>query len=539
MIIEAMHFFKDQAARRLAMACVILGFALFAGAQSKSGFAPARYVLSLDGQGAEAVKSFKGGGVYSEVIVSPNAGANGGSAKHPGPPRFEDIVVELPLSSPLAQQLVSSMWQGQAAQRNGSLMAVDSSGNSVSELQFRDALVTEVTVPACDGASKEPFYLTIKLAPEQIQNVKGSGKATASGASVKASLSSAFRLDIDGVDCKNVRRIEPLTAKLGVISDAAGEQRMAQKQAGALEFGNVRLVVPQSAAEPFRQWFDQFIMKGETDMERAGSLTFLAADLKTAVAVIRFENLGIIRISPVVQSGAERGAEVAVEMYCERMELGGAAAAGGAAGTGGDQTASSAPPPTTQPAPTATLRDRSGLTTREPIARPGTRLPPPEEKPAAQDSKAFLVQPNAKLAADIGRLVVRFPDGTEQRDYQLIRLPKSKQEATAGEIFYGSMAKELAPGQYLVSINGMLVEGVRVEGGSDTYLSVGVLRVKAPDAQQYEVILEDLDNAPAIARNVGSKDVALPVGSYFLRLKGNMTPFTIEDGQFTEFAAPE
>lgn len=523
--------------------CALVCMALLAGAQDKRTYSVARHTLAIDGQSADAVKSFKGGGVYADVVIVPNGAANG-SSKQPGPPRYEDIVVELPVNSPLAQQLASSMVQGKMERKNGSLMAVDMNGNNVSDLRFRDALVTEVTVPACDASKQEAGFLTLKLSPEEIINAKASGKASATGAQSKTTWqSSLFRLQIDGVDCKMVRRIEPLTVKQVVSNEAAGEARIAQKQPGALEFGNVRLVVPESAAEPFRQWFDQLVVRGQTNQEKSGSLTFLNADLKTELAVITFQNLGVIRVSPVAQSSADRPAEVMIEMYCEQMQLGGPGSAQKAqAQAPSDSTASAGstvgdPGVTAPPAPM--VGDRSGIAERTPIVRPTGIREAPQQPPTTEgEQPAFTLVPNAKLPAEIGRLVIRFPEGTERRDYQRIQFPKDQKDIHAA-IEWGSLAKELAPGEYIVAVNGKMVEGVKVEAGSDTTLAVGVLRVKAPDGTFFEIVEEDLDNAPAIFSESGPKDIALPPGSYFIRVNKQILPFTIEDAKFTEFATPE
>lgn len=284
--------------------------------QDRRGTTASRYTLTLDGKPAGMLKSFKGGGRFAEVVQE------GGdpSAKQPGPPKFEDIIVELPVSSASAQQLLASMLAGQQARRSGSIVASSLEGNPISELQFTDALITEATFPACDAGTREPGYMTIRFTPEQIRSGKPGGKvAVEKTDATRAWTPSAFRLEIDGMDCKTVRRIEPLSVRLATANAAVGETRMPQKEAGVLQVPNLRFTVSEAAAGQWLQWFEDSVVKGQP-MEKGGSLVLLAADLKGTVATIRFQNLGIIRVSP--QPGtAERPGETVVELYCERMEL--------------------------------------------------------------------------------------------------------------------------------------------------------------------------------------------------------------------------
>jgi hypothetical protein len=78
--------------------------------------------------------------------------------------------------------------------------------------EFKDALITEVSFPACDGASKDPAYMTIKFEPEKVKLKKDTGKAgNPPAANQKRWLPANFRLKIDGIDCSKVRKIGALT----------------------------------------------------------------------------------------------------------------------------------------------------------------------------------------------------------------------------------------------------------------------------------------------------------------------------------------
>jgi hypothetical protein len=271
----------------------------------------------VEGQSFGNIKSFSGGGRFADVVAVRNS--EGIEEKHPGPPRCEDIVVEVPMTSAPARQLAGQMWSGQAASVSGSVLRGDSMNTATSEIQFMDALITEVTIPACDAARRDPGHLTMRLSPSEVRVSKGSGKLPTERAAAGWNVS-AFRLSVDGMDTKMVRRIEPLTVKQAAAPAGGGEERNPSRQPGGLTLPNLRFSLAESAADPWQAWFEESVVRGNVQ-ERGGTLTLLAADLKTTLAEIRFHNLGIIRLTPVAGT-AERPGEVVVELYCERMEMG-------------------------------------------------------------------------------------------------------------------------------------------------------------------------------------------------------------------------
>jgi hypothetical protein len=159
---------------------------------------------------------------------------------------------------------------------------------------------------------------------------------------------------------------------------------------------------------------------------------------------------------------------------------------------------------------------------------------PISRTPGATETEAYTIKPNPKLIGDIGRILVRYPEDIRKRDNQRIQFPKTKDTKNA-EINWGSVAKETPPGDYLVTINGKLLEGVKVQAGADTQIRLGVLRLELPDNQTWEIIEEDLDSAPALYYAGGPADLALPVGTYYVRTKSEISPVKIEENKTTNF----
>ena len=290
-----------------------------------SRFAAGRFALELDGTMRGFLKSVEGGAIAADVIVEP--AGSGFPKKHAGPPRYEELVLRLDLSLDKAvYQWIADTWAGKAPRHDGSIVAVSSQGKAVSEREFVRAFVSEVTVPAADAASKEPGFLTVKLQPESLRTAKaGSGaSAKAAVAKAKAWLPANFKLEIDGLDCKKVSKVDAFTFRQKATEDSARKRRVAIKEPTSMETPNLRVTLAESSSQTWVAWFEDFVVKGLSgdENEKSGKLSFLAPDLKSVLAEIRFSNLGIFRLEPEPQAvDAQAVARIRADLYCERMEL--------------------------------------------------------------------------------------------------------------------------------------------------------------------------------------------------------------------------
>lgn len=282
------------------------------------------FFLTLNGNKCGFIKTVGGGSISAEVIDEP-AGPNYFVKKHIAQPKYEDFTIQVGFSNsrPL-YEWIKQAWNGTNTRVNGSITSADVNLNYQSERQFTNALLTETTIPAMDGSSKEPAYITLRFAPEITRTVKASGKLTAdysyTQADQKMFLPSNFRLQIDGLDCSKVNKIESFTVKQGAASKDVGSARDRLKDPGKLNFPNLKITMPEVAAKPFIDWYENFVIKGINDdsKEKKGSLTFLSANRTKELAIIEFSNMGIFRIQQDV-TGTDQIKRVTVELYVERM----------------------------------------------------------------------------------------------------------------------------------------------------------------------------------------------------------------------------
>jgi phage tail-like protein len=287
------------------------------------------FFLNLDGVKTGFLKSVDGGGIVGDV-VSEASGASYYTKKHIGNVKYEDININIGFSMTKAiYDWIAASWQMNYQRKNGAVVACDYKLDAKSSRQFFNALLTETTIPACDGASKEPAYMTIKFAPEYTRVVKASGKPGGDNASFgkneqKQWLPSNFRLELDGLDCTKVSKVDSFSIKQSTKEDEVGQDRDYFKEPGKLEVPNLKITLSQVTAQSWYDWHEDFVIKGNCfeDKEKAGRLVFLSPNRQTELAEIKFKNIGIFKLSDEKgEANNDAIKRVSAELYVEEMEF--------------------------------------------------------------------------------------------------------------------------------------------------------------------------------------------------------------------------
>ena len=136
------------------------------------------FQLVLDGVKTGFLKSMDGGTIVAEV-VSEAVGSSHFSKKHLGRVSYSPFIVEFGLSMTNdLYEWINASWTGKAMSKDGAVILADHNLVAVDQREFSSALITEVGIPAMDGASKDAAYFTLKFAPEYTRTTKASGKVT-------------------------------------------------------------------------------------------------------------------------------------------------------------------------------------------------------------------------------------------------------------------------------------------------------------------------------------------------------------------------
>jgi hypothetical protein len=134
---------------------------------------------------------------------------------------------------------------------------------------------------------------------------------------------SNFRLEIAGLDCTRVNRIDPFAVRRPVEMARAGRGR-SMLSAGRIDFPNLRVSLAAISAPTWQAWHKSFVVDGNNSdgEQRAGSITLLAPNGFTEIARVELAGLGIVRLSNDPQPGSTGPvAAVTADLYCERMTL--------------------------------------------------------------------------------------------------------------------------------------------------------------------------------------------------------------------------
>jgi len=284
------------------------------------------YILSLNGKEAGALKSVVGGGATADV-VSLRTGSTTFARKNISGVKYDPVELQAGLS--LSQEFydwIAAMWAGKDKHTNGALIEMDARSRPVQEQQFFNALIMETTIPALDAAaSKEAGYLGIKFQPEYTRNAKSTGESMGrpNAEKKKTFLLSNFRLELSGLNCSGIRKIDSFTVRQELHSVEVGNGRDHQVEPGNIEFPNLKISLAENTAQTWLDWHEDFVIKGKCDdaHEKSGALIFLAPNMSELFR-INLKQVGIFRLMrDKYEASIEKIRPFTAELYCEQMEL--------------------------------------------------------------------------------------------------------------------------------------------------------------------------------------------------------------------------
>jgi phage tail-like protein len=291
-------------------------------------FTAGRYAVLLDGAVAGWIQSAEGGHAAGDAVAQKGTAAD--MRKHIAGVKYEDITLQcgIGMSKPFYEWIKAS-FDKKYIRKDGAIHSCDYDGNIVSTLEFHQALITEVGFPALDASSKDAAKMTIKISPETTSMVpKPGGKLPVETAqrtmTQKKWLPANFRLEIAGMDCTRVNKIEAITIKQKIAENPVGEMRTPMKEPAKLEIPNLVISLPEQHAASLLAWHKESLVGGKAAAasRKSGKLEYLAQDGREALFTLDFHNLGIFKVTPdKVEGGSENIRRVKAEMYCEGISF--------------------------------------------------------------------------------------------------------------------------------------------------------------------------------------------------------------------------
>lgn len=237
-------------------------------------------------------------GKLSNEIITHNLGGTIIQKKHAGKMKHDPITLEVGVGMGKAlYEWIKNSFNGKHERMNGEVLIANHDYQVMRRMEFVNALVTEVSIPACDGAGKDPMYFTVKFQPETVRYSDGSGNigSVKVGEKQKMWLSNNFRFDAAGLPTKHLRKVDSIKWTQKVQEHAVGEFIESQYEGTAAECGDIKMTLATTDYKQYydlaRSWFFEG-KKTEAD-ERAMALEILAQDAKEVVGTIGFKNCGL------------------------------------------------------------------------------------------------------------------------------------------------------------------------------------------------------------------------------------------------------
>ena len=297
------------------------------------GYHSGNFILVMDDQfSPDWIFGYEGGHGQGE-IVEEKMGPDSVIHKHVSGIKYEDISVTLgtSVSKPFMDWIKVSFGSGGTSEylrKGGALVALDPNYLEITRLEFANGLITELNLPALDAASKEGAKLGIKISPEYTRLKKGDGSGKYQPATnqkaQKQWTAANFRVSIPGLDCTRVSKVEALNFKKEVAEVPLGDMRDPYREPVRTRYSNFVLTMPESHADTFHDWYEDFVIKGNCGAEKEKDhciVEYLHTDLKSVVATVTGKQMGIFKYTPdKSDSNAQGIRSVKVEMYCETME---------------------------------------------------------------------------------------------------------------------------------------------------------------------------------------------------------------------------
>jgi phage tail-like protein len=294
-----------------------------------------RFTLELDQREvAGFINAIDGGHFKSAGAIVSNSGADFYTTKYTGKPQYDDITITVGMAmSPKFWNWIKASLDNKPERRNGALVGYDFAFAERTRRSFYGALISEVAFPALDAAAKTNAAMNIKITPERMDFKKGDGSKLSGGEAQnqltkqKMWLTSNFQFQLDKFkgdpNLRNVK-IEAFTVKQNVITNPVGNEMDTRREVGRLELPQLVVTFPESSVEPWMQWFDTAIAKGDrADQYTTGFISYFASD-QQKTELMRIELAGVSLVSLEIdkwEAHKEGIAQAKATLNVEQMTL--------------------------------------------------------------------------------------------------------------------------------------------------------------------------------------------------------------------------
>ncbi len=143
-------------------------------------------------------------------------------------------------------------------------------------------------------------------------------------------LAANFRVEVGGLPCKRVSKVESFTLKQRVLRTNSGTRRVSASVPTKVEIPNLKLTISKRDIKPWQQWHKDFVINGKCarGKEMSGAITFLDPSMKKALSRLDLSKVCVRSIRPQHSGSKRPPSRMVVEISCEEMKLNRSAIAG-------------------------------------------------------------------------------------------------------------------------------------------------------------------------------------------------------------------
>lgn len=295
------------------------------GANDRS-YTAGNFTLDIDGYNAGYLKKFSGGGMKADIVTN-KLGPDNIEKKHVAKIGWEDFKFDVGIGMGLGcYEWIRSAFRKEVVTKQAILTAGDFNHKATSEMSLIDCLITEVTIPALDGSSKDAAYFSISAKPERVRHAKAGGQDIRAkiGPKQKAWLCSNFRVEIGNLPCSRINKVSSMVLKCSVVPDDIGIFRESTLHAAHVTTPDIEVEGSYADYDDWNKAAHAWFVEGkhlEGD-EMTGRIVFLDPNMKDELGEIELHNVGFQSFKGQdLEGGSEKIKRWTAKLYCERMEF--------------------------------------------------------------------------------------------------------------------------------------------------------------------------------------------------------------------------
>ncbi len=285
-----------------------------------------RFSLDVDGYNVGFLKKFSGMAMEADIVAN-DLGPDNVQKKHVSNIKWTPgkATVGIGMGKGMYDWIQAAFDKGYLT-KNGAFTSADFNYKAMSRLDFMNALITSVTVPKLDGASKDAAYFDVEFEPEQVRWTKGGGEDIRGkiGPKQKAWLCSNFRVEIGGLPCSRVATVDSFTWKCSVSADQIGIFREPTKHPAKVTVPEIKLTISHADHDAWAQAAKKWFVDGhhlESD-EMHGRIVFLDPNMSDELGEVELQNVGFKKFSDEdAEANSEKIKRFSVELYVEKMKF--------------------------------------------------------------------------------------------------------------------------------------------------------------------------------------------------------------------------